>query len=307
MCRISLLLFILIMVACVGIAAAELDSTEPVAEPPVVIDEGGKVENPPDQLRLKYKYLDGQNQRYQVQIMNRGSYRLLNSDKEQQLDTVTEMFFKQNVKAEEDGLYKVMWSLQAGTVRIPDFGDSVITLPDVLYTTDDRGVIKKVAGLEKLALLPGKPQQKSLASIFGQMSFHGFPDKDIKIGDEWEQDYSVAINEKDKIDAKTRSKLLGYERYDGYDCALIETKYSYPLKYEITDRINGKLTLEGTESAAINTRFAYAEGKLIRSEADITSDAKVTRANGSSGAFVKLQLNVVGLLLPSKTDTKGGG
>ncbi len=303
MYRTLLVVFILIMVVCVGVAAAELDSTEP----PVAIDEGGKVDNPPGQLRLKYKYLDGQNQRYQVQIMNRGSYRLLNSEHEQQLNTVTEMFFKQSVKAEEDGLYKVLWSLQSGIVRIPEFGDSVITLPDVVYTTDDRGVIKKVAGLEKLALLPGKPQQKSLASIFGQMSFHGFPDKDVKVGDEWEQDYSVAINEKDKIEAKTRSRLVGYERYDGYDCALIETKYSYPLKYEITDKINGKLTLEGTESAVINARFAYTEGKLIRSEADIKSDAKVTRANGSSDAFVKLELNVVGLLLPSKTETKGGG
>ncbi len=307
MCRTLLVLFILIMVVCVGVAATESDSAEGVSEPPVVIDEGGKVDNPPNQLRLKYKYQDGQNQRYQVQIMNRGSYRLLNSEHEQQLNTVTEMFFKQSVKAEEDGLYKVLWSLQSGIVRIPEFGDSVITLPDVVYTTDDRGVIKKVAGLEKLALLPGKPQQKSLASIFGQMSFHGFPNKDVKVGDEWEQDYSVAINEKDKIEAKTRSRLVGYERYDGYDCALIETKYSYPLKYEVTDKINGKLTLEGTESAIINSRFAYTEGKLIRSEADIKSDAKVTRANGSSDAFVKLELNVVGLLLPSKTDAKGGG
>ena len=164
MCRTLLLAFILITVVCVGVAAAETDSTADAIESPAVIDEGGKVQNPPNQLRLKYKYLDGENQRYQVQIMNRGSYRLLNSSKEQQLDTVTEMFFKQSVKAEEDGLYKILWSLQSGTVRIPEFGDSVITLPDIVYTTDDRGVIKKVAGLEKLALLPGKPQQKSLAS-----------------------------------------------------------------------------------------------------------------------------------------------
>ena len=197
--RISYMFLALIFVFCIAASAAEIDTAEPADEAPQAIDEGGRVENPPQQVQLQYKYLEDQIQRYQVQIMNRGSYRLLNSNEEQQLDTVTEMFFRQSVTAAEDGLYKVSWSLQSGIVRIPEFGDSVITMPDMVYTTDSRGAVKKVAGLEKLALLPGKPQQKSLATILGQMSFHGFPRKEIKVGDEWEQDYSVAVNETDKI------------------------------------------------------------------------------------------------------------
>jgi hypothetical protein len=297
----------LALLLCVSATAAAPKPIEPAKEAPPAIDEGGKVDNPPERLQISYKFVDGQANRYQVQIMNRGSYRLLNSKKEQKLDTVTELFFRQTIKAAEDGLYKIQWALLSGVVRIPDFGESSITLPDLVYTMDDRGAVKKVTGLEKLALLPGKPQQKSLATIFGQMSFQGFPKTAVKIGDEWTRDYSVTVNETDKITAKAKSKLVGYEKCDGYDCAKIETKYDYPVKYEIADKINGKLKLEGKESGVINTRFAYGVGKMIRSEADIKTDAKVTKADGSGDAFVKLNLNAVSRLLPAKADTKEGG
>lgn len=303
---IAVLCFGLALLLCVSTMAAEVKPPLPAQKAPIAIDEGGKVSNPPEELQISYKFEDGQTNRYQVRIVNRGAYRLLGSKKEQTLDTVTEMVFRQTIKAAEDGLYKVEWALLSGVVKIPEFGESNITLPELVYTMDERGSVKKVTGLEKLALLPGKPQQKSLATIFGQMSFQGFPKNAVKVGDEWTRDYNAAVGE-DKLAAKVKSKLVGYEKCDGYDCAKIETKYDYPVKYEIVDKVNGKLKLEGNESGVINTRFAYVQGKMIRSEADIKTDAKVTKADGSGDAFVKLKLNVVSRLLPAKAQTKEGG
>lgn len=304
--RIAALCVGLALLLCVCTMAAAPKPAQPVKDAAPVIDEGGKVDSPPEQLQISYKFIDGQANRYQVQIMNKGSYRLLNSKKEQKLSTVTEMFFRQTIKAAEDGLYKITWALLSGVVRIPDFGESSITLPELVYTMDDRGAVKKVTGLEKLALLPGKPQQKSLATMFGQMSFQGFPKNAVKVGDEWERDYIITVGENGKITTKAKSKLVGYEKCDGYDCAKIETKYEYPVKYEIVDKVNGKLKLDGSESGVINVRFAYGLGKMIRSEADIKTDAKMTKADGSGDAFVKLNLNAVSRLLPPKVEDKEG-
>jgi len=288
-------------------AAAEQPSMPTSATTPPAINEGGRVDNPPAELDLTYKFQDGQINRYQVQIMSGGSYLLLNQKQEQKFETVTEMYFVQSIKFAGDGLYKVGCALLSGVVRIPGFGQSTITLPEMTYTMDERGSVKKVSGLEKLSLLPGKPEQKSLALTLGQLSFQGFPKKALKIGDEWTRDYNVAINEDAKFAVKTTSKLIGYEKCDSYDCAKIETSYEYPIAFELADKVQGKLKLEGKESGAIITRFAFLEGKMIRSEGDIKTDAKVTKADGSGSAYVKLQLNVVSRLLPPQPAAKKEG
>ena len=322
----------LALVMCIPTTAVQVEPTQPKPKASTVIAKPEKVKNPPEQLQIAYKFVDGQMNRYHVQVTNKGTYRLLNSKKEQTLDTVTDMYFRQSIKAAQEGLYKVEWSLQSGVVTMPEFGESNITLPDMVYTMDDSGVVNKVTGLDKLALLPGKPQQKSLATMFGQMSFQGFPKKALKVGDEWTRDYTVTISDNEKITAKTTSKLVGYEKCDGFDCAQIETKYDYPIKLVIVDKAMGKLTLEGKESGVVNMRFAYVQGKMIRTQADIKTDAKVTKADAkaadadakateadakvseadakvakadaSGDAFVKLQLKVVSSLVAAKVDTK---
>jgi len=303
MWRRRLLVLLVSCALCTPLCAAEQNSPAPAdAQPPPAIDEGGRVENPPETLQLCYKFEKGQVTRYQVQIMNRGKFRLLNQKKESSLNTVTEMFFRQSVKDEQDGMYKVVWALQSGTVRIPGFGQSVITLPELIYTMDERGAIHNISGLDKLTLLPGKPQQKSFALTLGQLRFQGFPKTPLKVGDEWTRVTAIELPNNEKVPVKVTSKLLGYERYDNYDCAKIETKYVYPVKIVLDDKTNGKLTLEGKESGAMIVRFAYKEGKMIRTEGDVTSEAKVVNADGKPGdAYVDLQLNVVSRLLPNPT------
>lgn len=305
-----LLVVALLAVLCTPLCAAEQNSSAATgSQPPPVIDEGGRVQDPPETLQLCYRFEKGQVSKYQVQIMNRGRFRLLNQKKETSLNTVTEMFFRQSVKDEQDGLYKVIWSLQSGTVRIPGFGQSVITLPELTYTMDERGAIHNISGLDKLALLPGKPQQKSFALTLGQLRFQGFPKTPLKVGDEWTRVTAVELPDNEKVPVKVTSKLLGYENYDNYDCAKIETRYDYPIKIVLEDKTNGKLTLEGKESGAMIVRFAYKEGKMIRTEGDVTSEARVVKADGKPGdAYVALQLNVVSRLLPnspaSETEAK---
>lgn len=295
------LLFYLTLIFCVPLVAQDsIETTQAPADlPSAVIDGGGRVENPPEELNLAYKFKPGQINRYQVRMTNKGSFRLLQQDKDVDLNTVTEMIFIQQVKSEEDGLYKVEWLMQAGEVRIPDFGNSVISIPDITYTMDERGNVKKMSGLAHLAILPGKPQQKTMATLLGELRFQGFPDKALKVGDEWSHENQVESPEGYKFTIKTISKLVGYEKYDKYDCANIETKYDYPVKLVVDDKTFGKLRLEGKESGKILTRFAFKEGKMIRSEGDIKSEAKVFKSDGAPGdAFVKLEINAISELLP---------
>lgn len=309
MWRRCLLAILLFAAPCTMLRAAEQVPPAPTdPQPPLIVDEGGKVENPPETLQLAYSFEKGKVAKYQVQIMNRGKFRLLNQKKESSLNTVTEMFFRQFVKEEQDGLYKIVWALQSGTVRIPGFGQSVITLPDLTYTMDERGAIHGISGLDKLALLPGKPQQKSFALALGQLRFQGFPKTPLKVGDEWTRVSAIELPDNEKVPVKVTSKLLGYERCDNYDCAKIETKYDYPIKIVLEDKTNGKLTLEGKESGAMIVRFAYKEGKMIRTEGDVTSEAKVLKPDGKPGdAYVALQLNVVSRLLPNATASETEG
>lgn len=304
MCRRFLLQILMALILCVPALAQKAEQPQPAAQPPAAVKqpaiaEGGRVENPPEKLNLAYKFQEGQSNRYQVQMMNQGNYRLLNQKKEVELSTVTEMFFRQRVKGEEDGLFKVEWAMLSGTVRIPGFGESVITVPEMTYTMDERGGVKKISGLEKMAALPGKPQQKTLAALLAQLRFQGFPREAVKMGDEWSREYPLESPEGDKLTVRTTSKLLDYEKCDGYDCAKIRTKYDYPIKLVVDDKDHGKLRLEGKESGEIVTHFAFKEGKMVRSEGDITADAKVAKSDGTLGdAFVKLQINAVSRLLP---------
>lgn len=299
----------LLLALCLPVLAADpTPKPAPATAPPPVIDEGGKVENPPESVELAYSFEKGQTSRYQVQTMNRGKFRLLNQKQEVPLNTITEMFFRQTVRDEQDGVYRVEWMLQSGTVRIPGFGQSVLTLPELTYSLDKRGTVQKISGLDKLALLPGKPQQKSFALTLGQLRFQGFPTKALKVGDEWTRDCAIDLPNNEKVPVKVTSKLIGYERYDGHDCAKIESKYDYPVKLTIEDKDNGKLTLEGKESGVMVMRFAYKEGKMIRTEGDVKSEAKVLKADGKpSDAFANLEINVASTLLPNAPAAKPEG
>lgn len=296
-------LICLLLALCVPVYAADSTPSSVIANAaPPVIDEGGKVENPPETVQLAYSFEKGQVSKYQVQTMNRGKYRLLNQKEEVPLSTITEIFFRQTVKDEQDGLFRVVWAMQSGTVQIPEFGQSVITLPELTYTLDAQGAAHKISGLDKLALLPGKPQQKSFALTLGQLRFQGFPKQALKVGDEWTRDSAIELPNNEKIPVKVTSKLIGYEHYDGYDCAKIESKYDYPIKLTIDDKINGKLTLEGKESGTMIVRFAYKVGKMIRTEGDIKSEAKVLKADGKpTDAYANLEINVVSKLLTDPT------
>lgn len=286
-----------------------LHAAEPAAVPTPteasapVIDEGARVENPPETLELAYRFEKGQVNKYQVLIMNRGKFRLLNQKEESDLNTITEMFFRQSIKDEQDKLFTVIWSLLSGVVRIPGFGQSVMTLPELTYSMDDHGTVHKVLGLDKLALLPGKPQQKSFALTLGQLRFQGFPKRALKVGDEWTRDCAIDLSDNEKIPIKVTSKLIGYEHYDKWDCAKIESSFSYPIKLTIEDKVTGKLTLEGKESGRVVARFAYKEGKMIRTEGDVTSEAKVIKADGKpTDAYVSLQLNIGSTLIADTTE-----
>ncbi len=84
-----------------------------------------------------------------------------------------------------------------------------------------------------------------------------FPDKPLAIGDSWT--VSAPLSKSYPVPLVGTFTFTGFERIDGYDCAVIEKKIKCRRLEQLDDMIM-EVDLQG------KTYFAYREGKMIRSE-----------------------------------------
>ena len=260
------------------------------AEVKIPIDEGGKVANPPESLQLEYKYKVGEYRRYDMLILGKGSVQLPGQKEKSKLETSSDLTFAQHVEAyvPKDGIWRMEWDMIKGVLNLPEFGDITLTIPSLQFEMDRYGKISKVTGFEDLAVTPGLPKQDSMAKTLGQLTSLGFPKKELKVGDTWDQEFKIEIKDQDPVVMKTTSKLLGYEVMDKADCAIIQTTYETPFKLADkpkaadepkvagdADKPEEKPTvLVGTEKGDFVMHFAYTEGRIVRTEgtSEITAD-----------------------------------
>ncbi|MFA6450246.1 MAG: hypothetical protein WCX65_12300 [bacterium] len=117
-------------------------------------------------------------------------------------------------------------NLKAGDEKKETAGNGIASPLKDLYKNpirmelDQRGVIKKISGLEKLSeTLP----QMDVANLFEQTQ-HQLPEKAVDVGDEWTQEMNLEMNaEKPGKQTKfrTRYKFIGYEEVKDLRCAKI--------------------------------------------------------------------------------------
>jgi hypothetical protein len=193
------------------------------------------------------------------------------------------------------------WDMIKGVLSLPEFGNITLTIPSLEFEMDKYGKISKVTGLEDLAVAPGLPQQDNMAKTLGQLTSLGFPEKSLKVGDTWEQEYKIEVKNQEPVVMKTKSKLLGYEVMDKADCAIIVTTYETPFK--LTDKPAGDeeskpaepagavdakekekekpAVLTGIEKGELTVHFAYTEGKIMRTNGiiEVTADLEGKEAS----------------------------
>lgn len=258
----------------------------------IPIDEGGKVANPPESLQLEYKFKVGEYRRYDMIIIGEGSLQLPGQKEKSELETRSELTFVQHVKAyvPKEGIWRMEWDMIRGALNLPEFGEITLTIPSLQFEMDKYGKISKIKGFEDLAVTPGLPKQDSMAKTLGQLTSLGFPKKELKVGDTWEQEFKIEIKDQDPVAMKTTSKLLGYEVMDKADCAIIQTTYETPFKLadkpEADDESNPGVAadtdkpeekpavLVGIEKGDFVMHFAYTEGRIVRTNGnvEITAD-----------------------------------
>ncbi len=125
-------------------------------------------------------------------------------------------------------------------------------------------------------------------------SWRGFllPENPVKPGDTWDISTKIDFKTEDRtveVDVKGKARLLGFEKVDGRDCAVIETTVEIPDLGElvqVTAKVlpESKVDARSEGQATSKIWFDIAEGLIVRNETtvDMTMNYSATSATGLS-------------------------
>ncbi len=282
-----------------------------------LIDEGGKVENPPESLQLEYKFDVGETRKYDMTIFGGGTVKLPGQKEESKLDSRTELIYVQHVKAyvPDEGIWRMEWYMYKGVMTLEGFGDMVLTIPSLNLEMDRYGTVKKMKGIEELEVTSGLPRQKTMADILTQLKSVGFPKKALSLGDTWEEEYKLDLPDEEPVNIKVKSELVGFERIFKMNCAKIHTTYEAPFSLALKDEEDSAgagdsgtptgakpAMLAGTEKGDFWTYFVYEEGKIyesygvveltgdVRTEGAVASESSVEPAEDTHDLDLKFEM-----------------
>jgi len=242
-----------------------------------------QVAHPPQAVALEYRFIENEVRRYDVKLAGEGMLKLPGQSESTKLQTTGEMIFTEQVmpKDTSDDYWRISRKLAKGEMTIPDFGKLPMAAPQIEFDINKRGAVRTIKGLDQLSSTFGLPADKGLADILSQLRFVGFPDKELKVSDTWDDSYSIQLAGQEKIPVKVTSTLIGFDRVLKTDCATILTKYEIPFSFSIdtTDSktgANAKTTGEtatpqpnarfvGKETGEFRTYFSYTDGKIVQS------------------------------------------
>ncbi len=286
--RVLVLCILALSLLCAGFQSV---GAEDASENGVKIE---KIDNPPAGVTLEYKFKVGEMRRYNMTIDGMGVFALPKDSDETKLETHTNLCVIQHATAylPKEQIWKLEVDVVKAAMKIPDFGETLLTFPPIDLEVDKYGQVRQIKGLEDFVATSAQTKDKKIGNIISQLKFLGFPQRELRVGDTWEQEYFIEALDQ-LLTVKATSKLVGFERVDGKDCAKIETKYNVPFKLEMKknqeasgedDSAKGasKRFLVGTEKAERITHFAYDEGKIMHSQATIALVADIQTENSTS-------------------------
>ncbi|HET6456756.1 MAG TPA: hypothetical protein VFI02_20330 [Armatimonadota bacterium] len=270
----------------------------------LLIDEGAAVRNPPESLELQYKFEDKEIRRYDVTITGSGVIKLPSQSDYAKVESRTTLTYVQHAKSQDltTGVWKMEWDVINGQMIIPEFGSMEITVPPIDLEMDKYGHVSNIKGLDDLGVTPGLTQGKLLADITNQLKSTGFPSHPIKVGDKWEDKFTVELPDQKPIPVASTSDFMEFERVNNFDCAKIHTTYEIPFTLKMKPETEPKpaqgagdlakptsaspvedkpSVISGTEKGEFWTHFAYKEGKIIQSFGTIELVADITKGEPS--------------------------
>jgi hypothetical protein len=251
-----------------------------------------KVANPPQSVALEYRFIDNEIRRYDVTLAGVGTLRLPGQSQQTKLQVNSELTFVEQVapKNTSDDIWHIIRKLVKGEMTIPDFGKLPVMVPQLDITMDKYGAVRTIKGLDQLSSTFGLPPDQGMADILSQLKFVGFPKKDLKVNDTWDDDYAVQLAGQKPITIKATSTLTDFCRVLKTDCATILTKYEVPFAFSLDTKdpksVSDSKTSEsaatqkpkafvGKEKGEFRTYFSYVDGKIMQSYGTIELTADV--------------------------------
>ncbi|MFN4180674.1 MAG: hypothetical protein ACK4I8_10205, partial [Armatimonadota bacterium] len=118
------------------------------------------------------------------------------------------------------------------------------------------------------------------------------PENSVKVGDTWDISTKIDFKMEDRtveIEVKGKARLVGFEKLDGRDCAVIETTTEVPDFGELMQAIpipegKGKVSARTEGQSHGKIWFDIAEGLVVRNEisVDVTMNFSITLPTGQS-------------------------
>ncbi|MFN3422498.1 MAG: hypothetical protein ACK40X_12320, partial [Armatimonadota bacterium] len=118
------------------------------------------------------------------------------------------------------------------------------------------------------------------------------PENPVKVGDTWDISTKIDFKMEDRtveIEVKGKARLVGFEKLDGRDCAVIEITTEVPDLGELIQAMpipegKGKVTARTEGQSHGKVWFDIAEGLVVRNEtsADVTMNFSIALPTGQS-------------------------
>ncbi|MCS7263303.1 MAG: hypothetical protein NZ805_00555 [Armatimonadetes bacterium] len=119
-----------------------------------------------------------------------------------------------------------------------------------------------------------------------------FPENPVKVGDTWDISTKIDFKLEDRtveIEFKGKARLVGFEKVNGRECALIETTVEIPDFGELVQVVpipeaKGKISARTEGQATSKVWFDIAEGLIVQNEtsADMTMNFSISLPTGQS-------------------------
>lgn len=118
------------------------------------------------------------------------------------------------------------------------------------------------------------------------------PENPVKVGDSWDISTKIDLKMEDRtveIEVKGKARLIGFEKLDGRDCAVIETTTEIPDFGELMQAMpipegKGKVSARTEGQSHSKIWFDIAEGLVVRNETsvDVTMNFSISSPTGQS-------------------------
>lgn len=205
---------------------------------------------------LEYKPKPGTTVKYQMNI--RGSTVVTAMQKAQKTDLETIMKVEQKVTGvDKNGNIEMTTTILEGTITV---NNTPTPLPAV-------GQIIRVKMAKDGEILESEGMDQG---NFNQMQVR-FPNKPVKVGDSWNSE--IQPNPQLPIPLKVKYTLVGFEKVDGYDCAVLQSNVTSDQGQAGSINLNVK--------ADGKIWFAYKEGIMVKNE--VTSNMVMVMESDMGG------------------------